>query len=119
MSKDVMIDQDGQTRRRAGDVQTVDGPRATENRLRIALNTQLGEVANDPLGIDYLGIFSVSNPDIGRLRRKIREVFVDDPAVDSIESIDIDRERADRTAEITVRATADEDEEIIVTGEIE
>ena len=116
MSLDILITEDGITKQEAGEVVVVEGAQATENRLRIALNTQLGEVENDNIGVDYFNTLQVANPNISGIRRRVRDIFLDDPAVESITAINVDRDRKNRAVTITVEAIADEGEEIRVTG---
>lgn len=118
MSKDVKINDDGTTEKTAGEVDTVEGKGATENRGRLAIQWQLGEAkyALDE-GIDYQGILSEKNPDTDLLISEIRNAVQEDPAVTEVNDVTLDLNRDTRKATITVTATVDEGEEIqIKTG---
>lgn len=119
MSKDIFLDENGEIERQAGGVRVVEGPSATEVRIRNAVNWQLGEA---PIrlgeGIDYLGVFSQKPADTALIASQIRDVVLDDPAVESVEQVGVDVDSENRSVTYTVRGTANEEDEIIVRGGI-
>lgn len=117
MSKDVFLDIDGNIERETGGLRLVEGPVATEVRLRIAINWQLEEApVNLDQGIDYISVFSQKPPDTSLIASQIRDVVLEDPAVTNVESIDVDFDRENRSITYTIQGTVDGDEELHIKG---
>lgn len=74
----------------------------TSQRLQIKFRFFLGEWSLDPrVGFPLFEKILVKAPDLGEIRRLIRETLLGDPAVDSIATLDLDFDRASRTLSVS------------------
>jgi hypothetical protein len=79
---------------------------STAQRLRIKFRFFEGEGLLDPRsGIPYYDKILVKNPNLAEIKRLFHTVLLADPAVESVESIDLEYSRSGRSLAVTFSAT--------------
>lgn len=74
----------------------------TAQRLQIKFRFFLGEWVLDPrVGFPHFEKILIKNPDLGEIRRVVRETLFADPAVDSIASLSLDFDPPTRALSIS------------------
>jgi len=90
-------------------IEMVEGLEEVKQRLRLTLGTNHGEwFLNLRFGVPWINMLSEGEP-AERFRKEILKVLNSDPAIDEVESIDINLDRQNRKLEIEFVVIADEE----------
>lgn len=94
---DLQLDTDGDLDLSTGDVRQTSGLAALAQRLRVALETQLGELEVDTsYGVPWRQEVLVKSPDLQAVRSLVRAVVVEVPGVAAVERLTLQTDRATR-----------------------
>ncbi|WP_240415034.1 DUF2634 domain-containing protein [Paenibacillus periandrae] len=89
-----------------GTMQLVDGNEEIAQAVRIELLTFKKEWFLDSrMGVDYYGVILMKQPNYEAIRAELVQAILREPRIRSVDSLDVDFDRAARNLKVTFKAT--------------
>ncbi|WP_268623595.1 DUF2634 domain-containing protein [Paenibacillus alvei] len=104
--------QDGDLQLSDGQIAWIDGRKELTQAVRIRLGTRLGEYFFAPdMGLDHERMVG-KQVDEDTIREAIMRCLMDEPRIQSVEDVEVTRDKHSRTAQVRLVMTSSEGEEV-------